>query len=145
MTALSGHCLCGAVRFSASEAGNFGVCHCEMCRRNTGSALMAVTIPEAAFDLTGAEHVATRRSSSWASRSWCRECGSPLWYRYDKGVDGAGDYEVAVGLLDDADALVLEREIFIDQKPRSWSLAGDHPRMTRAETLARYGTHVDGA
>lgn len=137
--ARSGRCLCGAVSFEAAETGGFGVCHCEQCRRWLGSAMFAVTVPEAAMRVTGAENIRSLRSSDWASRSFCELCGSALWYRFDKGVDGAGNYEVPVGLLDDAEGLVLEREIFADQKPGCWALAGDHQRLTRDETLALYG------
>ncbi len=137
--ARSGRCLCSAVSFEAAETGGFGVCHCEQCRRWLGSAMFAVTVPEAAMCVTGAENICSLRSSDWASRSFCGKCGSALWYRYDRGVDGAGDYEVPVGLLDNAGGLVLEREIFADQKPECWRLAGDHPRLSRAETLALYG------
>ncbi|MFT6452301.1 MAG: hypothetical protein ACJA06_001798, partial [Halocynthiibacter sp.] len=37
-----------------------------------------------------------------------------------KGVAGAGNYEVPIGLLDDANGLTLAKEIFIDDKPDSF-------------------------
>ncbi|MCB1332463.1 MAG: GFA family protein [Roseivivax sp.] len=145
MTPRTGQCLCGAVRFAASELGGFGVCHCEQCRRWTGSALFAVTVPVAAMHIEGSENIRSFRSSDWASRCFCGLCGSTLWYRYDKGQDGAGDYELAIGLMDDANGLTLQREIFTDQKPDCWALEGGHERLTRAQTLAQYGAQVDGA
>ncbi|ETX30473.1 GFA family protein [Roseivivax isoporae] len=141
----TGSCLCGAVRFAAAELGSFGVCHCSQCQKWTGSALFAVTVPEHALRIEGGDAVRTRRTSDWASRSNCAGCGAPLWYRYDRGVDGAGDYELPVGLLDDANGLVLEREIFTDRKPDCWTLSGDHQRLSEAETHALYGPHVEGA
>ncbi len=145
MTERTGQCLCGAVRFTAAEFGNFGVCHCKMCQRWAGSALFGVTVPEAAMRIEGAENIGTIRSSDWASRNWCTKCGSPLWYRYDPNNTGGGDYEVAIGLFDDGNGLELVREIFIDQKPDSFAIAGEHQRLTRAETLARYGVTTEGA
>ena len=145
MTGRTGACMCGAVRFTAKSMGGFGVCHCEQCRRWAGSALFAVTVPVADMAIENAGSIRAFRSSDWASREFCGTCGSVLWYRYDKGVDGAGDYEVTIGLLDDACGLVLEREIFADEKPDCWALQGDHPRMSRAETLKKYGVQVDGA
>ncbi|SLN71000.1 GFA family protein [Roseisalinus antarcticus] len=144
-TMRTGGCLCGAVRFKAAETGSFGVCHCTQCQRWAGSALFGVTVPEAAMSIAGAENIGTYRSSAWASRSFCKTCGSALWYRPDMGVDGAGDYEVPIGLLDDPGGLDLHREIFIDRKPDSWTLVGDHPRLTEAETLALYGPSTEGA
>lgn len=134
-----GGCLCGAVRFKAAALGGFGVCHCGQCQRWAGAALFGVTVPEAAMSVRGAECVGTYRSSDWATRSWCTTCGSTLWYRYDKGLDGTGDYEVAIGLFDDANGIALEREIFADAKPDGWALAGGHERLTAAQTMALYG------
>lgn len=141
----TGQCLCGAVKFRAAALGEFGVCHCVQCRRWAGSALFGVTVKQADMEIDGAENIRTFRSSDWATRCSCATCGSPLWYRYDKGEDGAGDYEIALGLLDDPAGLTLAKEIFIDQKPDSYALAGDHIRMTRAEVLAKYGVTTEGA
>ncbi|MFC4729974.1 GFA family protein [Salipiger abyssi] len=145
MTERTGGCLCGAVRYTAKSLGSFGVCHCEQCQRWAGSALFAVTVPQGDMVLKGAEHIRAFRSSDWASREFCGTCGSVLWYRYDKGVDGAGDYEVTIGTLDNADGLEMQREIFVDQKPDCWALSGNHERMTRAETVTIYGVQADGA
>lgn len=143
MSARTGQCLCGAVRFTASETGNFGACHCQMCQRWLGGPMLGVTVPEAAMAVEGAEHVVTRRTSDWASRSRCGTCGSPLWYRYDRGADGTGDYEVPIGLLDNADGLHLRREIFIDRKPDCFAFAGERPRLTESETLSLYGVATE--
>lgn len=141
----TGQCMCSAVKFTASEAGNFGVCHCEQCRRWQGSALFAVTVADNAMQIEGAENITSFRSSEWASRAFCSKCGSGLWYRYDKGTDGTGNYEVALGLFDDPSGLPLQREIFIDQKPDNYALSGDHPRLTRTETFALYGVDTGDA
>ena len=53
--------------------------------------------------------------------------------------------DISLGSLDDATGLVLEREIFADQQPDCWRLSGDHLRMSRAETLTKYGVQVDNA
>lgn len=140
-----GSCLCGAIRFEAAETGGFGACHCKMCQRWLGGPMLGLTVPETAMRIVdGQDQVVTRRTSAWATRSRCASCGSPLWYRFDRGQDGSGDYEVPIGLLDDADGLDLTREIFIDRKPDSFALAGDHPRLTEAETLALYGATPEG-
>ena len=67
----TGGCLCGAVRFSARLTNTrFGACHCEMCRRWTGSALLGLTVPTGNIDWQGADHIATRQTSAWAMRAW---------------------------------------------------------------------------
>lgn len=137
----TGQCLCGAVRFEASEFGEVGACHCVQCQRWTGGPLIAVSVPEAAMRVEG--EVTVTRTSDWATRSRCASCGSPLWYRFDNGAD-RGPYEVALGLFDDANGLSLMREIYVDQKPDGFAFAGDHPRLTRAETRALYAPSSDG-
>lgn len=138
-----GQCLCGAVSFAMDEVGDFGICHCRQCQRWTGGPLMAVTVHIDHMEIVGSEHIISRRTSAWASRSHCGVCSSPLWYRHDRGLDDSGDYEVPIGLLDDADKLVLQREIFIDRKPECINFVGNHPRLTEAETLALYGVETD--
>jgi len=145
MASRSGRCLCGAVSFVASQAPDvYGACHCEMCRRWTGGALFGLSVPADALQITGQQHIARIQSSDWAERAWCSECGSGLWYRVTlKGGPGHGVYEIPVGLLDDTAGLELEREIFSDQSLTGLHLQGEHPRLTRAQTLAMYGVELD--
>ena len=46
---------------------------------------------------------------------------------------------MCVGAFDDTDSFALNAEIFIDRKPASYDFAGDHPRLTEAETIALHG------
>jgi len=78
----SGSCLCGAVRFEvAGEVEQFYLCHCEYCRKDTGSAHAANLFSSRAtlrwmsgeeevrqFDLPGTRH----------SKAFCSTCGSAL-------------------------------------------------------------------
>ncbi len=104
---------------------------------------MAVTVLVDDMDIGSNEHIVSRRTSAWASRSHCGVCGSPLWYRHDSGINDSGDYEIPIGLLESADGLVLQREIFIDRKPDCIDFVGDHPRLNEAETLAMYEVEPD--
>ncbi|WP_435165621.1 GFA family protein [Falsirhodobacter sp. 1013] len=134
----TGHCLCGAVRVTITDLPrDFGICHCKMCQRWTGLAFAAIEVPDAQVTVEGEEHVSRYRSSDISTRSFCRICGSTLWFR----DDGRPSYEIPVGLLDDADHLRLTHEIFVDRKPDGWGLAGDHPRETEQDYFRRKG-HV---
>jgi hypothetical protein len=78
----SGSCLCGAVRFEvAGEFEQFYLCHCEYCRKDTGSAHAANLFSSSAalkwisgedtvrqFDLPGTRH----------SKAFCPICGAAL-------------------------------------------------------------------
>lgn len=140
----TGHCLCDAVGFTARDVvSGLGACHCEMCRRWSGAVFAAVSVPAECIDWTGRDHIKVYQSSGWAERAWCDVCGSSLWYRVTADGPNHGEYEVPLGLFDDATGLRLEREIFSDQAVLE--LAGPQERVTRADTLARYGQTVQGA
>jgi hypothetical protein len=140
MDTRSGGCLCGAVRFEADlTTHEFGACHCDMCRRWTGSALLGLTVPQANVTWHGAEHIARIQSSDWAERAHCAQCGSPLYYHVTLDGPMSANLELPIGLLDDASGLSFANEIYIDHKPDSFAFGGDRPRLTRAETLAKFG------
>jgi len=134
----TGHCLCGAVQFVACNVPpTFGICHCEMCRRWTGSALLEVSIATKDITWHGAEHIATRATSDWAERAWCRECGTGLYFRQTKEGEWFGSTDIPLGLFDNPEGFTLTHEIFTDCKPDGFAFAGDgHKRLTRADVLA---------
>ncbi|MBL9063008.1 GFA family protein [Tabrizicola sp.] len=142
----AGGCLCGAVRFRARLTGtNFGACHCPMCRKWTGSALLGMTVPEGNVEWTGLDHVARRQSSAWGERAWCRECGSPVWFRVTVDSPYAGTIELLVGTFDNANGLTMTNEIYIDFKPDSYAFAGEGRKvLTRADCVARFPLLASG-
>jgi hypothetical protein len=141
----SGRCLCGAVRFRATEVPEtFGACHCETCRRWTGSALLGVTIPRDKVVWEGEEHIARRQTSSWAERAWCRECGTGLSFRVTAESSYSGDIELPLGILDDPNGFRMTNEIYIDHKPDSYGYAGEGRKlMTRQQCVEKFSL-LDG-
>jgi hypothetical protein len=135
-----GGCMCGAVRFTATlTTHEFGACHCDMCRRWTGSAMLGLTVPEANVTWQGAENIVKIQSSEWAERATCAKCGSPLYYHVTADGPMAANLEIPIGLFDDASGLTFTNEIYIDHKPDSFAYAGERPRLTRAQALAKFG------
>jgi hypothetical protein len=136
--------MCGAVAFTIeSLRTDFGACHCEMCRRWTGSAFLGISVPESSIKFSGVEHIATIQSSSWAQRAWCTTCGTGLWYRVTADSPMAANYEIPIGLLDDANGLEMTREIFIDCKPDAFAYRGEHRLLTRAQVMKLYKIDLD--
>jgi len=134
----TGGCVCGAVRFVARNVpATFGICHCPTCRRWTGSALFEVSVPTGDITWQGAEHIATRASSTHGERAWCRQCGTHLYYRHTKKDEWFGGTDLSLGVFDDPSGFALAYEIFVDQAPAGVALA-DHgqKRLTRAEVIA---------
>jgi len=129
---MTGACLCKAVTFVADGVSpKFSACHCGMCRRwNGGAPYFAVAATSVAF--TGEEHIARYDSSDWAQRGFCKQCGTHLFY----ALKQPQRYLLSMGCFDD-DEFTISREIFIDRKPGSYSLVGDHDRWTETETFQR--------
>jgi hypothetical protein len=140
MSERGGQCLCGAVRFAARDVPDtFGACHCEMCRRWTGSALLGVTVPADKVIWEGREAIATIQSSAWAERAWCNKCGTGLWFRVTAESEYSDSLEIPLGLFDDANGLQMTSEIYIDHKPDSFAYAGEGRNlMTRQQCVAKF-------
>jgi hypothetical protein len=137
MTERTGGCLCGAVRYTIrSDKTDLGGCSCEQCRRHTGSLLVSLDGPGKAITFTAGEP-AIYTSSGWAERGFCRDCGSTLFYRVTAG-SMAGHTAMAAGTLDSLEGLSVGNEVFSDGTGGAYVLAGDHERLTGAETMAKY-------
>lgn len=146
MSARTGKCMCGSVRFTATEVPDkFGACHCEMCRRWTGSALLGVTVPKGKLAWEGAEHIAEVQSSAWAKRGWCGKCGSNLFFQVTLEGDWSGGVELPIGLFDDPNGFTFSNEIYIDHKPDSYAYAGSEGRklLTRQDYVEKFSV-LDG-
>ena len=81
--ARSGGCQCGRVRFRAAGLlDNPHVCHCRMCQKATGNFFAAlVGVPLTDFQVTRGIP-AEFHSSEKVCRGYCRDCGTPLYYRH---------------------------------------------------------------
>ncbi|WP_323769614.1 GFA family protein [Antarctobacter sp.] len=148
MSMRTGGCLCGAVRFTAREVPtNVGACHCEMCRRWTGSALIGVTVALENVTWEDEAHLGRIQSSDWAERGFCTRCGSGMFFRVTMDSDYSGDIELPIGVFDDADGFEMTNEIYIDIKPDSFAYEGQsgHKLMTRAECHAKFGVLAETA
>ncbi len=83
-TTIYGRCLCGNVAYEyTGTLGPAHYCHCEDCRRCTGSAFnIAVRCDPAKFRiLSGTPKGYTKRADSGneLTRYFCPECGSPIY------------------------------------------------------------------
>ena len=129
-----GHCLCGAVKITArTTSDSVAACHCGMCRRWTGGPFLAISC---GTDVTieGEENITLYESSPWAERGFCAKCGTNLFYRLKE----TGELEVLAGLFDETENLVLDSQIFIDEKPGFYSFAEKTKNMTGAEVMEMF-------
>ncbi len=77
----TGRCLCKAVRYSIiGDISHIYYCHCESCRRATGSAFVAWgTADKNNFQVTNGE-LSIFKSSRGVQRGFCSRCGTTLTY-----------------------------------------------------------------
>lgn len=126
-------CLCGSVSMTAPDRSDTSVCHCGMCRRWGGGPLLAVHCGSN-VGIEGEQHVRRYRSSDWAERGFCTNCGTHLFYR----VVEADDYILPAGFFGDSVAFELREQIFIDHKPAWYEFANATENLTEAEVFAKY-------
>ena len=83
----SGGCACGAVRFTCTTAPIAMLnCHCKDCQRSSGAPFASgVVVQSADLQVTGTPAAHAQRASSGmaTTRSFCGQCGTPLFTRGD--------------------------------------------------------------
>ncbi|WP_036554924.1 GFA family protein [Nisaea denitrificans] len=117
-----GHCLCGATRYTFSGPANWvGHCHCESCRRQTGSAYTTyIGVPCEAAHFTGTPP-AVFASSPGVERLFCGHCGTPIAYRSDQFAD---EIHFFAATLKDPDSVTPAFHVYWDER-LSWTSCDD--------------------
>lgn len=109
----AGGCLCGAVRYEVRGPLRPVVnCHCGQCRRFHGHFGAYSNAATKDMSVTGYRHLKWYRSSSFARRGFCKQCGSSLfWERLRSGT-----ISIAAGSIDGPTKLRTIRHIFVRDK-----------------------------
>ena len=98
----------------SGEPEHVALCHCRDCRKASGAPMVAwVAFGEADFAVTEGE-AKTRNSSGQAMRSFCGECGTPLYFRNAEVLPGIVDVQLAT--LDDPDAFAPQAHIQVAER-----------------------------
>ncbi len=110
---MTGGCQCGAVRYAVyAEPTEPSICHCRMCQKAFGNyvaPLAGVRLKDLAWT-RGAP--GAFRSSDKVERGFCRDCGTPLFYR----VLDRDRISVSIGSLDEPDRVAPEIQYGIERK-----------------------------
>lgn len=137
---IKGSCLCGGVQFELTRAtGPFELCHCNRCRKVSGSAFMAgIGVRREDFRFVRGQELvrsydAPILETPPAYRStFCSCCGSPV----PDPTSTSEWFEIAAGLLDDDPQLRPDRHIMVEHKS-AWFLIEDAlPQLDRAALIA---------
>ncbi len=119
---LSGSCLCGAVRYKIEgPVKNVSCCHCSQCRKQTGLYYATVEMHKSVITIDGADYLSDFRASEFATRQFCRECGSAMfWHR-----DDSEQIDVLAGTLDGPTGLLTRKHINCADKGDFYELPAD--------------------
>lgn len=118
MPTLTGGCLCGAVRYSATvDAVRSGLCHCLNCQKASGSAFSVnLFVPADRLAVTGAlsqyKDTATA-SGRTVTRSFCPTCGASLM---SETPAFANMVILKGGTLDDSTAVTPDTQVWTSTK-----------------------------
>jgi hypothetical protein len=127
-------CLCGGVKITANEINpKFTVCHCDSCRGWGGAPFFAVQCGTN-IRIDGDEKIKEYESSSWASRGFCIECGTHLFFKFKK----TGDYNMPVGIFNALEGLEMDMQYFSDSRPEYYCFSNKTKEMTKAEIIAYF-------
>lgn len=125
-TALSGHCLCGDVRYRTSGlVRSAGHCHCESCRRATSSPVTTFfTVSRHGTELTG-EGLRVYASSPGVRRGFCGKCGSPMSFETDRRPD---DIDLYVASLDNGLSVPIQEHWHWGERVDWLNIVDDLPK-----------------
>jgi len=127
-TYLTGSCLCGTVKYEIKgEAQRFYHCHCQRCRKATGTGhgSMILITPLTCISWLEGEMLLARYKVPEAERFYncfCSNCGSPM-PRIVKELDGV---LIPAGSLDTDSPLEVQARIFYDSRAE-WSCSDNIP------------------
>ena len=127
VTRYEGGCLCGAVRYHSSGPPlRCVICHCEFCRKHSGApCLVFVHFPVDAFRWDKGTP-ARFRSSKYAERGYCRECGSTLSMHEEVLSDRV---QVTLGSLDDPTAIRPQDHVWTKSQVDWFEVSDGLPRF----------------
>jgi hypothetical protein len=120
--------MCCAVRFELkSDPFDCGWCHCRTCQVNSGAPAMAFASVKRGdwTPAAGADRMKTIQTSSFGHRSFCADCGTPLYVEVDHQPNTT-DFSVAT--LDDPDTVPPGFHIFWASKVGWFNPGDDLPR-----------------
>ena len=125
----TGHCSCGAVRFTTrGELRGVIYCHCSQCRRQTGHFLAATAAEDADMEIEGAENISWFQSSPEAKRGFCSICGSALFWKNA----GKSYTSILAGAFDEPSSLQAEGHIFTGDKGSYYDITDGLPQHVTA-------------
>jgi len=125
----SGGCLCGSVRYKVSSDPSFVLnCHCEDCRRSTGSVYGTnVFVDEDKVEITGevSLYVHTADSGNEMTKRFCPNCGTLL---FGNSSGRQNSVSIRAGTIDQFDLIKPQMNVFVAKKIETTPINDSLPR-----------------
>ena len=117
MSIFTGSCLCGSVNYkSNSDPLVIQNCHCDQCRKATGSVYLTnLFIKEENFEITGEVNNYTHLSDAGnnMTKYFCPKCGSQV---FGKNSGRPGIITIRAGTVNEKDIIKPIRNLFLKSK-----------------------------
>ena len=114
----SGGCLCGKVTYTlANEPARMAQCHCDHCRRSTGTGHMSLAFfKKEDVKIAGqtSSYTTTADDGAQLTRHFCPDCGSRL---FGTNTSAPAIISIAVGCIDDSSWFKPQVIVYNKKKP----------------------------
>ena len=129
----SGGCACGAIRYvCTSEPVAMLNCHCRDCQQSSGAPFasgIVVRVADTKVSGTPGEYSVRGNSGGTTTRSFCRDCGTPLFTRGGMVPDLMS---IRFASLDDQAGFKPMVDIWTSSAPPWVKLDGDIPHFAQS-------------
>ena len=126
---MQGSCLCGDVVFEVTPPLRDAVaCHCTQCRKVSGHYWAAASVPVEGFRVIRGDGLDWYRSSTTATRGFCRGCGATLFWK----PDDEDRMSFSPGALEGPTGLKVAEHIFMGDAGDYYAPEGPPPELSPA-------------
>lgn len=118
-------CLCGKIQITINQdIPQLYVCHCQQCQKAQGSAFVAIApIKKKNLEITTGENViAEYFATANKKRTFCKECGSPL---FSERIDFPDIVRLRVGIINEPLQAKVYSHAFVKYKANWFNLPQD--------------------
>ena len=130
-----GGCLCGAITYQATASPlRCMICHCENCRKHSGGPCLSfVHFPADSFSWLGAKPKRFR-SSMYAERGFCANCGSTVSMHEEVLADRV---QIALGSLDNPERVQPDDHVWTKSKIAWFDISDELPRFPESSSAVQ--------
>ena len=126
MSIFTGSCLCGSVNYNSnSDPLVIQNCHCDQCRKATGSVYLTnLFIKEENFEITGEvnKYMHLSDAGNNMTKYFCPKCGSQV---FGKNSGRPGIITIRAGTVNEKDIIKPIRNLFLKSKVPSTPINRD--------------------